>query len=123
MKREQVNFAVEAPQEKTCELLLYRKGAGAGICFDMPYREETGTCAFWPLQISRHRSTSTTTGSGRRSSWIPMPGSWLVRRSSTIYATPGTARSEECSTWMTMTGRGTEDPAFPCTEWWLTASM
>ena len=37
VKREQVNFAVEAPQGKTCELLLYRKGEPEpAFCFDMP---------------------------------------------------------------------------------------
>ena len=50
VKREQVNFAVEAPQEKTCELLLYRKGEPEpAFCFDMPYREETGDVRFLAL--------------------------------------------------------------------------
>lgn len=50
VKREQVNFAVEAPQGKTCELLLYRKGEPEpAFCFDMPYREETGDVRFLAL--------------------------------------------------------------------------
>ena len=51
VRENKVNFAVEAPPEKTCELLLYKKGEKEpALCFDMPRREETGTVRFLALE-------------------------------------------------------------------------
>ena len=51
VRENKVNFAVEAPQEKTCELLLYKKGEKEpALCFDMPRREETGAVRFLALE-------------------------------------------------------------------------
>ena len=51
VKENRVNFAVEAPPEKTCELLLYKKGEkDPELCIDMPRNEETGAVRFLSLE-------------------------------------------------------------------------
>ena len=50
VRKDGVNFAVEAPRGKTCELLLYRKGEKEpAACFDMPACRETGDVRFLAL--------------------------------------------------------------------------
>ena len=50
VRKDGVNFAVEAPRGKTCELLLYRRGEKEpAACFDMPACRETGDVRFLAL--------------------------------------------------------------------------
>ena len=50
VKKNEVNFAVEVPQGKTCELLLYKKGSKTPkISFDMPRQDQTGDVRFLAL--------------------------------------------------------------------------
>lgn len=42
-KERKVNFSVQVPMGKTCELLLYREGnTKPEVCFDMPEEEGIG---------------------------------------------------------------------------------
>ena len=50
-KRKKVNFSVQVPMGKTCELLLYREGnTKPEVCFDMPEEEGIGEVRFLSVE-------------------------------------------------------------------------
>ena len=50
-KKEKVNFSVQVPMGKTCELLLYREGnTKPEVCFDMPEEEGIGEVRFLSVE-------------------------------------------------------------------------
>lgn len=51
VERDRVNFAVQVPAGKTCELLVYRRGEETPrFCFDMPEEEGIGEVRFLALE-------------------------------------------------------------------------
>ena len=50
-KERKVNFSVQVPMGKTCELLLYREGnTKPEVCFDMPEEEGIGEVRFLSVE-------------------------------------------------------------------------